>query len=103
MHSTPNIRWIADLSLADRATVGGKGASLGELTRANIAVPPGFVVTTQAFERFIAEVEQEHSIRSRVEALRDHDLNEISAFSEQVRAWFGRVPFPEDICAEIVA
>jgi pyruvate, water dikinase len=102
MHSTPNIKWIADLSLADRATVGGKAASLGELTRANVAVPPGFVITTQVFERFIAEVEQEQSIRSRVEALRDHDLKEISAFSEQVREWFGRVPFPEDICAEIV-
>ena len=41
---TPDIGWFADLTLADRPAVGGKGASLGELTRAGIAVPPGFVV-----------------------------------------------------------
>jgi pyruvate,water dikinase len=49
MRSTANISWFADITLADRATVGGKGGSLGELTRANIAVPPGFVVAAQGF------------------------------------------------------
>ena len=36
----------------DRA--GGKGASLGELIRAGFPVPPGFVVTTGAYDRFVA-------------------------------------------------
>jgi len=45
---------VTDLVLAladarDAAVAGGKGASLGELTRAGAAVPPGFVVTTGAF------------------------------------------------------
>jgi pyruvate, water dikinase len=43
------IRDFADLGMSDRAVAGGKGASLGELTRAGIRVPPGFVVTTAAF------------------------------------------------------
>ena len=34
---------------ADVATVGGKGANLGELVRAGFAVPDGFVVSTQAY------------------------------------------------------
>lgn len=101
MRSTANISWFADISLADRATVGGKGGSLGELIRANIAVPPGFVVTTHGFERFLAALEKENSIRSPVEEL--HDLKEISAFSEQVRTRFERAPLPEDVSAEIVA
>ena len=46
MSSTQSIGWFADLGLTDRPTVGGKGASLGELTNAGIDVPPGFVVTT---------------------------------------------------------
>src|SRR5437868_6805470 len=29
--------------------VGGKGANLGELTRAGLPVPPGFCVTTEAY------------------------------------------------------
>jgi len=103
MRATTYIRWFNDISLADRATVGGKGGSLGELTSARIAVPPGFVITTHGFERFFAGLEKENSIRSQVEALRDHDLKEISAFSEQVRARFERAPLPEDVCADIVA
>jgi len=103
MCSTPNIRWFADISLADRATVGGKGGSLGELTRARIAVPPGFVVTTPGFERFLAGLEREHSIRSQAEALRDHDLNEIQDFSAQVRERFESAHLPEDFRADVVA
>lgn len=51
--NTPRISWFAELGITDRTTVGGKGASLGELIRAGAAVPPGFVVTTAAFETFL--------------------------------------------------
>jgi len=103
MRSTANISWFADITLADRGRVGGKGGSLGELTRANIAVPPGFVITTHAFERFFAEVEKENSIRSGVQALCHDDLEGIRCFSEQVRTRFEAAPLPEDVCADIVA
>lgn len=102
MRSTANISWFADITLADRATVGGKGGSLGELTRANIAVPPGFVVTTQGFERVLAELESESRIRSRVEALSLQDLKGIRLLSEEVRTRIKSAPLPEDVCADIV-
>ena len=41
--------------MKDTAIAGGKGASLGEMTRAGIPVPPGFVVLTKAFEAYIEE------------------------------------------------
>ena len=53
MGSSALLGWFADIGLADRLEVGGKGGSLGELQRAGIAVPPGFVVKTAAFERFV--------------------------------------------------
>ena len=40
---------IRELSAADVDTVGGKGANLGELARANFAVPEGFILTTEAY------------------------------------------------------
>jgi len=103
MRSTANIRWFADISLADRAAVGGKGGSLGELTRARIAVPAGFVVTTRGFKRLLAGLEKEHSIRSHAEALHEDDLDEIRVFSEQVPAWFQSALLAEDVRADIVA
>ncbi|RXZ51459.1 hypothetical protein ESO86_02540, partial [Agromyces binzhouensis] len=38
-----------DVRLGDAASVGGKGANLGEMTAAGLPVPPGFVVTAEAY------------------------------------------------------
>jgi pyruvate,water dikinase len=43
------IRWFADIGKDDVGVAGGKGANLGELTRGGLPVPPGFVVTAQAY------------------------------------------------------
>jgi phosphoenolpyruvate synthase/pyruvate phosphate dikinase len=43
------VRWFGDLGVNDTATAGGKGANLGELTGAGLPVPPGFVITAQAY------------------------------------------------------
>ena len=40
---------FAELSASDLAQAGGKGANLGELTRAGLPVPPGFVIGTDAY------------------------------------------------------
>src|SRR5574339_213900 len=37
-----------------RALLGGKGAGLGDMTRANVPVPPGFTVTTEACNAYLA-------------------------------------------------
>lgn len=50
------IKSLSEISKNDVALVGGKGASLGELTQAGISVPSGFVITTSGFQK---EIEQE--------------------------------------------
>ena len=49
------IRKFAELTKEDVAIAGGKGANLGEMTRAGLAVPPGFVITSDAYRLFMAE------------------------------------------------
>jgi phosphohistidine swiveling domain-containing protein len=43
------IAWLDKVGSKDTGTVGGKGAQLGEMTRAKFPVPPGFCVTAQAY------------------------------------------------------
>jgi pyruvate,orthophosphate dikinase len=38
-----------------RALLGGKGSGLGDMTRAGVPVPPGFTITTQACNAYLAE------------------------------------------------
>lgn len=42
-----------NITKGDVESAGGKGANLGEMTKAGLAVPPGGVLTAQAYERFI--------------------------------------------------
>jgi pyruvate, water dikinase len=92
--STGLIGWFADLTLADRPSVGGKGASLGELTRAGIAVPDGFVVRTAAFEAFLSELEQAAPLRARVESVPADDLEGITQLSAELTARVLAHPLP---------
>jgi len=99
--SGPCVSWFADIGLADRADVGGKGGSLGELQRAGIAVPPGFVVRTGAFERAIGALEGEAPVRARVEALDPDDLAGIGTCSRDLRHRVEASDLPPDVLGEI--
>ena len=103
MPSSEIIGWFADIGLSDRPTVGGKGGSLGELKRAGIPVPPGFVVRTAAFERFLSTLEKDEPIRSRVEALGSQELDKILPLSQHLRARLESAPLPDDVNSEILA
>ncbi len=97
MSETDAIGWFADLRIDDRPTVGGKGASLGELTHAGIDVPPGFVVTTHAFELFLQALEQASPVRALVEALDPADLDAVTALSRTLRARVEQEPLPQQV------
>ena len=68
------ISWFEELDIKSRPAVGGKGASLGELTRAGIRVPRGFVVRTAAFERFLGAIDPGGSVRAAIRGLDPGDL-----------------------------
>ena len=86
---------------ADVSAVGGKGASLGELARAGIAVPPGFVVTVEAFAATMAAVDPSGAHRASVEALDAGDLAGIAAVAARLRALITEAPLPEEVAAAI--
>jgi pyruvate,water dikinase len=98
----PNlISRFAEISIRDRSTVGGKGASLGELARTGIRVPPGCVVTTAAFERFLACVDPRGTIRGQIERLAADDLVACKSVGAEVRARLESKTLPQDLQGEI--
>lgn len=103
MSSTEIIGWFADIGLHDRPHVGGKGGSLGELQRAGIAVPPGFVVKTGAFERFIRELERHSPVRIRIESLDPDDLDAVTACCKEMRGRVEGAQLPDELLQEISA
>ncbi|TQS24527.1 phosphoenolpyruvate synthase [Microbispora sp. KK1-11] len=84
------------------ADVGGKGVHLGELSRIDgIRVPDGFCVTTDAFQRVVAEVpsiDAQLDLLSRVEP---DDRATIRTLSADIRRAVEGVALPDDLVAAI--
>jgi len=97
----PVIAWFDAIGLQDRPAVGGKGGSLGELTKAGIAVPPGFVVRTEAFEQFIVALDADQPLRAPVEALDPSDLTKVQAVTAIIRERIEQAPLPAAVDAAI--
>lgn len=95
------IRGFADIGRADRLVAGGKGASLGELTRAGVPVPAGFVVTTAAFERALAALDGGGDIRALIAGLPVDDHATLARVAADVRARVATGPVPDEVRAAI--
>lgn len=79
------------------STAGGKGASLGEMTQAGIPVPPGFVILTPSFEKFIQENGFEAKIKELVASYNEHDSDSITKASETIRELISKGMIPQEI------
>jgi len=101
MRSTDTIGWFSDIGLDDRPYVGGKGGSLGELQRAGIDVPPGFVVKTGPFEQFVQALEREAPLRARIAALDPDNLEDVAACCQEIRARIEHTALPPAVSDEI--
>lgn len=80
------IKFFPQISKKDTAIAGGKGASLGEMTRAGISVPPGFVVLAQSFDSFIREVKIERKISAFLKAVKTKNVQSVNLASKKISA-----------------
>ena len=93
--------WGSTKSTTPRSIVGGKGAHLGELSRIeDIRVPPGFCVTTHAFERIMTHASIDERLE-RLTRLTVDDRNAIRVLSADIRQSLERTLIPEDMTAAI--
>src|ERR671921_631531 len=84
------------------AVVGGKGANLGELSRIeSLRVPAGFCVTTDAFQRIMAEAPSIDDRLDRLSRLKPDDREAIRAISAETRRSLEGIATPDDLAAAI--
>src|SRR5215204_4004928 len=84
------------------AVVGGKGAHLGELSRVEgLRVPAGFCVTTDAFQRVMAEAPSIDDWLDRLSHLKPDDREAIRVLSAEIRRTLEGISIPDDLAAAI--
>jgi phenol phosphorylase subunit beta len=84
-----------DISMVNR--VGGKCASLGELLKAQIPVPPGFAVTTETYQRFMEENGLTRKVLDRLKGLTEEMVEETEDASKDIRTWIEAGTIAEDL------
>ncbi|MBI3631959.1 MAG: hypothetical protein HY225_00730 [Candidatus Vogelbacteria bacterium] len=90
-----------NISKSDASIAGGKGASLGEMTRAGIPVPPGFVVLAGTFEKFLEETDLDVEVDAILDSVNHNEIHTVENASEKIQALILGADMPEDIEAEI--
>jgi len=96
------VAWFEELTKADLGVAGGKGANLGEMTQAGIPVPPGFVVTAQAYEHFIKTTGLYNKI---LDILKKTDVDvaeQLQSAGEMIRLMIRKEPMLPEIREEIL-
>jgi phosphoenolpyruvate synthase/pyruvate phosphate dikinase len=86
---------LSELDGNDVVLAGGKGASLGEMLRARLPVPPGFVVLTTAFERCVRDLDLPTGTEVR------DDLAGAPGLCERLAALFRDMPIPDEVARQI--
>ena len=97
------VRGLADVGAADVAWAGGKAASLGELARAGVRVPGGYVVTAEAFSLAMAALDPAGALVREVGELPPGEVEAIARAAAGLRARITGAPLPPDVAAQITA
>jgi pyruvate,water dikinase len=99
--SERQVLWFTEVGKQDIPLVGGKGANLGEITQAQIPVPPGFIVTARTYSRFL----EQSGLRPTIEKLLSHlDYNDsarLQRVSEEIKSLIRSAPVPQQIATDI--
>src|SRR5829696_4217416 len=95
--------WFDEIRKDDIALAGGKGANLGELSSAGLPVPPGFIVTTTAYDAFVVSNAIGSAIVRRASVARATDPAAFEEVAEGISALFSGGKVPEEMADEIRA
>ncbi|QZA88756.1 phosphoenolpyruvate synthase [Salinarchaeum sp. IM2453] len=94
--------WLEETSAGDTDLVGGKGASLGELTSAGLPVPPGFVVSGEAYRSFLEETGIDDELFEAVDVDAD-DTSALEEAADRAQSLILEAEFPDELRKEILA
>ena len=98
----PNIVWTDEVSKTDVPLVGGKGANLGEMLKADLPVPKAFILTADAYWQFLQEAGIKDKVIETISSVDVDDDKSLNAVSKEIRAIFKEAKIPWDMEIDIL-
>ncbi|MEL7207726.1 MAG: PEP/pyruvate-binding domain-containing protein [Actinomycetota bacterium] len=98
---TEHIVWFDRYEQDHKPFVGGKNASLGEMMMAELPVPPGFAITTVAYDRLWHDRSLVDDVNELLRSIDHDDYAANRAISGQIRERIEAVPVADDVAVDI--
>ncbi len=95
------IAWFEEVTKDDIPSVGGKGANLGEMTRANIPVPPGFIVTVNVYNDFLKKANISGKIRTLLKPLDPNNIKQLQQIASEIKNVIMESTIPPELASDI--
>src|ERR1700719_5162971 len=106
MSQSKHIVGLREVGIGDVDWVGGKNASLGEmiqhLSPLGVNIPDGFVITVNAYRRFIKVNELDKFITERLSEINFENIESLRRIGLQIRSSIRNARFPQDLSLEII-
>ncbi len=96
--------WFDEIGKEDVPLVGGKSASLGEMTsKTKVPIPYGFALTADAYRLFLSKNALDKKIVDALKPLRDpNDTDTLQKVGAEIRKIIGSAPMPKELEKVIV-
>lgn len=93
---------FTEISKQDLPLVGGKGANLGEISKiSNVKVPPGFCITTEAYQYFVTASPALAGFLDQLNDLSSEDSDAVQLLGQRIRQHMESLSVPEEIRRQI--
>lgn len=103
MSRLPITTFFKDIDKHDTPLVGGKGANLGEMTKAGFPVPNGFAITINAYDSFLLENDIAKKIYDILGATDVNDPRQLDDASKRIQKMVVNGKLPEDVSNAIIS
>jgi pyruvate,water dikinase len=97
------VLWFNEVTKEDVGKVGGKGANLGEMTRAGFPVPPGFIVTAEAYYHYLQENNLDEEIQNILKKVTYEDQKSLEQASRNIKKLILQGNISEQLAREITS
>jgi pyruvate, water dikinase len=95
--------WLDGYDPAQRARLGGKNASLGEMLAAGLPVPPGFAVTVDAYHTVRGHAEVRQAVTGLLGEVDLADPAALEELSAAIRRRIEQVPLDDAVAADVAS
>ncbi len=89
--------FLEELNEESLVVAGGKGANLGVMIKAGLPVPPGYIISAQAYRKHLEDSGADKKIKKMLKEINLDESEDLNTASKTITEWILESPMPKEI------